>query len=786
MLRRLGFRGSLIGTLFLSLFGIFVPISLTVVELSRVKSILLETQEAALKVRLARDVSAHLHQGLFGFNALTLELPKAVRDLILKETTGEFGKFKNAFAAFRKNSEKVLPQEELDRLTSVFEQIEHSSSDLHELAETGFDPVAKAIHFVRLFEGTSTLRDLLVGVDRESRMARDNERQAALARLDSAKTLLLWLMLIGVFVTISGAWVVYRFALRERQALFELRQRDKALNDQNDRFQAALSNMSQGLCMFDPDQRLIISNMRYAELYGLPPDLVLPGTTLKEIVEHRIARGHYAGASPEDYLQERLTAVKKNQFSITLHEMKDGRVILIAHHPTPGGGWVATHEDVTERKRAEAKIEHMARHDILTDLPNRALFREKMEDAIGHLRRHNERLAVLFLDLDQFKTVNDTLGHPIGDLLLKAVAKRLLECVRDLDTVARLGGDEFAILQIGIESPANVSALAERIVNVISEPYDLDGHRLVIGTSIGISVAPVDGLDSDQLLRNADLALYRAKADGRGIYRFFETEMDARAQARRALELDLRDALQRNEFELYYQPFVDLRTNRVTGMEALLRWNHPTRGVVTPAHFVPLAEEIGLITPIGEWVVRQACRDARDWPGDLKVAINLSPVQFRNGNLPSVIVDALGSAELGPERLELEITESFFLQENDRTRDTLHQFRAMGISIALDDFGTGYSSLSYLRSFPFDKIKMDRSFTKDLGRADGKAIIRAVADLGATLGMTTIAEGVELGEQIALLQAEGFAEAQGYYFSHPLRAFEVAGFLRKWQARAAA
>ncbi len=402
------------------------------------------------------------------------------------------------------------------------------------------------------------------------------------------------------------------------------------------------------------------------------------------------------------------------------------------------------------------------------------MFSEKMEQALAR----GENLAVLFLDLDRFKTVNDSLGHPIGDALLCAVTKRLQMAVRGTDTVARLGGDEFAIVLMGAE-PSDASELAGRIIEAVSEPFDIRGNQVVIGVSVGIAVAPADGDQSDQLLRNADMALYRAKSDGRGTYHFFQPEMDAQMQARHALELDLRKALLAGEFEMYYQPIVDLGSGKVTSFEALIRWNHPTRGLVGPNDFIAVAEEIGLIVPLGDWVLRQACRDAAAWPGKLSVAVNLSAAQFRNPTLALSVVSALGTSGLAANRLELEITETVLLQDDRSIVDTLHQIRELGVRISMDDFGTGYSSLSYLRSFPFDKIKIDRSFIRELGKKDDCiAIIRAVARLGSNLGMTTIAEGVETQEQLEIVRAEGCTHAQGYLFSKPQPVSEVPRLLQ--------
>jgi len=456
------------------------------------------------------------------------------------------------------------------------------------------------------------------------------------------------------------------------------------------------------------------------------------------------------------------------------YELSDGRVIASVFNPTPSGGWVSTFEDVTERRQAEEQIMHMARHDALTNLPNRVLFRERMEQVLGR----DGELAVLFIDLDRFKTVNDTLGHPVGDKLLCEVTRRLQAAVKRTDTVARLGGDEFAIVQAG-SRPTDATELASKIIETISEPFDILGNQFVIGASVGIAMAPTDGTEPDQLLRNSDMALYRAKENGRGTYHFFQPEMDAQMQARHALEIDLRKAIRAGEFEMYYQPIVCVSDDRrIVGFEALVRWNHPQRGIVGPNEFIPVAEEIGLILPLGEWVLRQACRDAIGWAPDLTVAVNLSAVQFRSPALALSIVSALNETGLNPNRLELEITETVLLQQDRAVFDVLQQIRQLGVRISMDDFGTGYSSLSYLRSFPFDKIKIDRSFTRELGkRDDSVAIIRAVAQLGRDLGMTTIAEGVETEEQFEILRAEGCSHAQGYLFSRPVPAKDLAGLL---------
>jgi diguanylate cyclase (GGDEF)-like protein len=544
----------------------------------------------------------------------------------------------------------------------------------------------------------------------------------------------------------------------------------RELASQNMRLDAAVNNISQGLCMFDAEQKLVICNEQYARIYDLPPSLLVPGTTLTEILEHRFAHGMLPVGGRDAYLESRRALVNNRLFAKDVIEMENGRAIAVRHHPMPDGGWVATHEDITEQRQIEARVRHLARHDPLTDLPNRILFREEMEKAEARIKR-GEVIAVLCVDLDHFKTVNDTLGHGVGDSVLGAVAQRLREASRETDHVARLGGDEFAILAGGLDDPNGAATIAARIVKSVAKPIVVDEQQILIGASVGIAVAPLDGTDGETLLKKADLALYRAKGEGRGNYHFFEKGMDEALQERRALEQGLRHALGRGEFRLAYQPLVDVRNNRICCVEALLRWDHPERGVIQPSDFIPIAEETGVIGAIGEWVLREACHTAARWPDDIHIAVNLSPVQFKNRALVNQVTSALQEANLDPARLELEITESLLLADTTLTLETLHRLRALGVRISMDDFGTGYSSLSYLRSFPFDKIKIDRTFMKNLRPGeDSMAIIKAVIGLGRSLGMSTTAEGIETEEQLNAVKEQGCDEVQGFLFSPPLPA----------------
>ena len=578
--------------------------------------------------------------------------------------------------------------------------------------------------------------------------------------------------------TLVASITAYRDSLqrgRELAATAELERR---------RLQSAVDNMPIGLCMFDGTKRLIVCNAHYAEMFGLPPKACCSGTPLESVLNAI----QDADGGLRDGVTRTLDDLKSDDQSgqplTRLMGLGNGRTISVIYRAMSDGGWVAIHEDVTERQRAEERIAHMAHHDALTNLPNRVLFHRKLVQALKRIQRSGQ-VGVLCLDLDRFKNINDTLGHPVGDRLLVQVASRLRDCISDVDTVARLGGDEFAIVQVGGPQPDGSKALAERLIPAISKPYDIDGQTVLIGASIGIAIAPNHGLDADPLLACADLALYEAKNQGRGIHRTFEDKMALRMTNKRAIELDLRQALDKDEFNLFYQPFVHLETGEIRGFEALLRWYRTDGTMTSPGDFIPIAEEIGLIVPLGAWILEKACAEATGWPVDVRVAANVSAVQLGHGDFVQTVETILAKTGLDPDRLEVEITETALLDDSRDVLDKLHRLREIGVQIALDDFGIGYSSLSYLRTFPFQRIKIDGSFIRSVARQDGSlAIIRAVTGLGTALGMETTAEGVESEAQLGCLQAEGCTEVQGYLFSRPVPAEDVSslldGFNRQW------
>jgi diguanylate cyclase (GGDEF)-like protein len=547
--------------------------------------------------------------------------------------------------------------------------------------------------------------------------------------------------------------------------------------EQANRFDIALNNMSHGLCMMDDHDRLQVWNDRFLELLRLKNAPIRVGMTIPELVRHSIRAGNHKARSVKTvFLNLAGPLACGSHVEVTL----DGeRIMALSRRVINGGGSVIIIEDVTERKRAQDKIERLARYDDLTGLANRAQFIEQIEPVLAAVRIDDLQIAIHMIDLDRFKEINDTLGHPIGDKLLKEVAKRLSKVIGPADMITRFGGDEFVVLQTGARQRDTAAAVARKLAAALHEPFDIDGHRLDAGASIGISMAPTDGTDVSELLKKADMALYAAKSNGGGQHHFFESEMENAAQERRALELDLREAIAAGAFDLHFQPILDLRSGQVTCCEALVRWTHAVRGPVPPSVFIPVTEETGLIIPLGEWVLHKACAEAATWPSGIRVAVNLSAVQFRDRNLAMQVALALAQSGLRPQQLELEITERVLLDEGGETLTVMQQFQALGVATSLDDFGTGYSSLNYLRKFPFDKIKVDQSFTRDLSsQPEAKAIVKTIASLGAALDKKVVAEGIETKEEMELVAALGCHEGQGYYFSRPVNADAIRSYLR--------
>jgi diguanylate cyclase (GGDEF)-like protein/PAS domain S-box-containing protein len=634
----------------------------------------------------------------------------------------------------------------------------------------------------QVFERPNSTSRLTSPIDGEDRLvasrALTNFPIVIIASTTMSAALADWREQIASLIAIAGLSVLAIVALLflvVRKLSHQHRASKQRLTLEKQRLDTAVNNMTQGLLLFDSKQRLVICNDRYREMYGLSADVVRPGCSFREVIAHRKQTGSFVG-DVDHYVEVVLRDIAHR--NVMVISTPDGRSIQVVNEPVADGGWLATHEDITERRRAEERITHLAHYDALTDLPNRTLFHERLKTELAHAAP-DRPLAVLYIDIDEFKSVNDSLGHMIGDQLLKSVAASLAACTRKSDFVARLGGDEFAIVQTGIEDTDDVMKLVSRIFHAIRSPYQCLGHQLTTDASIGIALAPQDGSDIDQILKNADLAMYAAKAAGRRTYRFFEADMEAEVRARRSLEIDLRQALVDGGFEVHYQPLLSLETNTVTGCEALVRWRHAERGMISPAEFVPLAEDTGLINQLGEWVLTTACKEAATWPGNVTLAVNVSPVQFKTGTLALKVMAALSASGLPASRLELEITEAVLIRDDEAALAVLHDLRAIGVRIALDDFGTGYSSLSYLQRFPFDKIKIDRCFISDIAEPKGSAcIVQAVVNIAAERRMTTTAEGVETEQQRELLRDLGCSEIQGYLFSAPKPAAEIRPMLQ--------
>jgi diguanylate cyclase (GGDEF)-like protein len=575
------------------------------------------------------------------------------------------------------------------------------------------------------------------------------------------------LIYLGIATALTAVTAFFIAAAIQRQSTLE--GLNGRLSTLNRHFDAALSHMSQGISMYDGDHRLVMWNDRFVQLYGFPPELATLGRPFEELFGYLVASGNIK-EQPDRYKAVRAERLAAERIFCAQHVLADGRTIAVINHAMANGGWVSTHEDITDRKNTEIRIEQLAHFDGLTGLANRNLFKERLEAALARHRRLGTEFAVLLLDLDRFKTVNDTLGHQAGDRLLEGVAERIKAKCGEADIPARLGGDEFAVIAAAGTGDLkhNAEVLAARLIETISAPDQIDGRPVVVGCSIGVALVPAHGERIDEILRNADLALYRSKGEGRNCFQIYSEQMKAEADRRSALEIDLREALWGDQLDVHYQPVVDIVSRRVVSVEALARWNHPTRGSIPPSEFIPVAEQTGLIVELGNWIMLQACRDATHMPPNIKVAINLSPVQFAESNIVEWASYALADSGLPAERLEFEITEGVLLEETERNLNSLRELKAMGISIALDDFGVGYSSLAYLTKFPFDKVKIDKSFIDALDRTETSAVISSIVELANSLNLAILAEGIETEEQRKRVRSLGIKFGQGFLFAEPV------------------
>jgi diguanylate cyclase (GGDEF)-like protein len=566
----------------------------------------------------------------------------------------------------------------------------------------------------------------------------------------------------------------------------DLNRTEAALRQRNFLLEVVLRNMTQGMAMYDKDQHLVIANDRYAQIYGVAPEDLFPGMRLRDILQKRIDAGVFAFGSPKAYLEDRLAPVELANEAT--HQLNDGRMIAVSQRPMPSGGWVTTHEDITELRRIEAENLHLTQHDTLTLLPNRTSLRAMLDETLIAAGRKRRRLAVLMINIDRFREINDTLGHPAGDALLKAVAERLSAFQRRTTLLARFGDDEFVLVE-GVDRPGrDAEALATRVHEHMRKPFAIEGKMIKVGVTIGVAIAPGDGQEADLLLKRADLALYRAKKQERGTFRFFEPSMEKQLARQLSLQGDLADALTKGQFELHYQPLVNLAKKEICGFETLLRWNHPERGMIAPADFIPAAEDAGLMRAIGEWTLREACNEAAQWPAPLKVTHNVSNSQFKSPDFAQSVITALASAGLSAQRLEIEVSETVIWEDREEALAITRRLAELGVSIALDDFGTGFYSFSSLREFPFKRVKIDRGIVGGVtGAPESQAMVRTLLRLGAGFGAAITAEGVETQEQYEFVQREGFTEMQGFYFSPPRSAAEIRRlFLRPQKGSAVA
>ncbi len=583
----------------------------------------------------------------------------------------------------------------------------------------------------------------------------------------------------------DGGWVATHEDITKQRRISEelkdqnglLQRQERERREQNILFEAALDNMNQGLAMYDGRKQLLVANRNYRELYGLRETDVQPGTPLLQLVERAIENGLRISTSAEDYANRQMLK-SDGPYAVDL-EFSDGRQIHVSVQPMSGGGWVTVHQDITEQRLAEEKMAYMALHDSLTDLPNRLALMQRLESSLARVRR-GQSIALMMLDLDRFKDVNDTFGHPVGDQLLCRVADRLRANVRETDVVARMGGDEFAIIESDVKTSNDTVPLAERIIAALKEPFMVDGHQAEIGVSIGIVLAPNDGVTSTELMKKADLALYKRKSAGRGGYGFFDHKIAADIKLRKQMQRALTEALAGDQLLLHYQPIFNVAEQRICCCEALLRWHHPERGLIPPSEFIPIAEELGMMVPIGEWVLRTACKTAVGWPDNVKLAVNISQTQLRPGPLRDCIVQVLSDTGLPPDRLELEVTETALLKNRQTAAQCLNELTELGVRIALDDFGTGYSSLTYLQSFPVSRIKVDRSFVQQmLEERNSEQIIRAVVGLAHNLAMDVTAEGVESAEHVDALSKLGCHDLQGFFLSKPVPARTISRMIKQ-------
>lgn len=755
------------------------PVYFAVSILRTTQGALVESRQHDRALEATFDVRSKIEKHLVYFSASAFDLNSWERQEMLRKASNQFKQFDALIRTLLNSSEHQLMPAERDGLRIGLAEIRHNWMEISQDKKEKISQVEKTWHFLSMIKNFEKLDSVIVGIHKRVSARHDKSLKHIFSNIEMAIFTIVILMIVGTGLAsfgLGGSNYLLNTSRAQSKQLQErnelLRQREDAMRVQADRFSTAIEHMAQGVCMTGKDRRLITWNDKFAEMYGIPAGMLQVGLPYREVLQHRVSAGN-APQDFDDFVERELCRHLDADGQQETYELPDGRFVATTYEPTPEGGLLSTHEDITERRQSDQKIIHLAHHDGVTDLLNRRFFVECLTNEIHGIETEGD-LTLFAIDLDDFKLANDKFGHAAGDFVLREVAARLQGCTRSYDLVARIGGDEFAVARKDATDRESAVRFASRIVDELTKPYEFEGQQIRIGASVGAAMGTRNIGDADAFLKMADIALYESKNGGGNQFRVFSSEMLDKILERRQLEDSFVLALERNQLELYYQPLICAQSNLVIGMEALLRWNHPQRGMIPPTIFIPIAEDLGLMGKIGSWVIERACHDATQWPSPVRVAVNVSAAQFHTRTLELDVSAALGKSGLSGERLELEITESVLLNDDDKVLSAIDSVQEMGVSVAIDDFGTGFSSLSYLHKYPLDKIKIDRSFVAKLPNSNHSlSIVRTIVSLARSIGMSTTAEGIETQDQFNLLREEGCDQLQGYLFSKPVPAREA-------------
>ncbi|MGI9423904.1 MAG: putative bifunctional diguanylate cyclase/phosphodiesterase [Hyphomicrobiaceae bacterium] len=782
-----------------------IPVLFAVESLRSTQGAVVDSRQHDTVLEATFEVRSKVEKHLLYFAASALDLNDRERQAMLRKANRHLREFRDAITKLSEGTNDQLLPAEREGLQTGISELLHNWEEINGNLNEGMSNVEKTWHFLSMVENFERLNNVLLGLHKRVASEHDDGLREIFTNIEMAILTIVGLMIVGTSLASIGLGgsnfllntskaqaaqlqdsndllrhreeTLRLQAIQLRESNDLLKRREEALRIQTDRFSSAIEHMAQGLCMIDKNHRLITWNKAFAEMYAIPANLLQEGLPYLAVLEYRIKSGS-APKNCADFVNRELGTNDSTDAHGEICELPDGRFISSSYEQTPEGGLLATHRDVTKRRQSEQQIIHLAHHDGLTSLLNRRFFVERLDDELKEAKS-GKGLALFAIDLDDFKLANDKFGHAAGDLVLQTVASRLKECTRSHDLIARVGGDEFAVVLPGESSQEAVTKFASRLVDELSRPYDFEGQIIEIGSSVGAAMAPHDACEADGLMKTADVALYEAKNEGRNRFRLFSAELLDKMLERRELEEALGHAQERGQFELHYQPIICARSGLVVGMEALVRWSHPELGAIPPTKFIPIAEDLGLMGKLGTWVIERACLDAAQWPSPIRVAVNVSAAQIHSRTLELDVAVALGKSCLPGDRLELEITESVLLDDEDKVLTTIDSIQELGVSVSMDDFGTGFSSLSYLHKYPLDKIKIDRSFIADLpGSNYSQSIVRTIVSLAKSLGMSTTAEGIETAEQLALLKEEGCDQLQGYLISKAVPAASAVELIR--------